>query len=217
MSTRNLGLLTSTAVAAFALGGFAAAALGDAPATLGADTVPAAAVAAPNPPVVPAPPAPPEPPPGPKSAAKPAKAAAADGRDLAACTDGKCEVIVQDGDVIKLDDRFRMGPIGVGIDGGLVTFTRQDDGTRATTTIMTGITSTQIHWSGLTLRPRMTEEGELVLKLRHRDAGKLAEKKPAADKPADAKPAEQKPAEDKPADTKPADTEPAEDKPANRQ
>lgn len=205
MSTRNLGLLTSTAAVAFAFGGFAGAALVDAPNPHGTNTVPAAAVAAPEPPVEPAKPAAPAKPAVPSTPAKSAKAVAEDGTDLKSCADGKCEVVVRDGDVIKLDDRFRMGPIGVEVEGNYVTLTRRDDGTRATITVAPGMGSAYIYWDGLSMRPRMTEDGEVVLKLRHRDTGaKPAEEKPAEEKPADTKPGDQKPADQKPAEEKPS-------------
>ncbi|QFG21770.1 hypothetical protein [Actinomadura sp. WMMB 499] len=199
MSTRNLGLLTTTAVAALALGGFAGAALA-APNPPGSEGEPAAiaAPAVPEPPEAPkapkAPEAPPRPAmPEPKPAAKPAKpepkpaaepampepaimpakprhSAAKDGRNLEACADGRCEVVVRDGDTIKLDDKFGVKPIRIEMRGEQVTFSRKDGSSKLTTSATAGYPGGTIHWNGLTMRIHKSAEGELILKLSHPDA-----------------------------------------------
>ncbi|MFD0905496.1 hypothetical protein [Actinomadura sediminis] len=179
MSTRNLGLLTTTAVAALALGGFAGTALAAAPNPPGADTVPASdtvPAAGTVPPVAEA---------SPKPAAKPAKPAAKDGTDLEACADGACEVVLEDGQEIKLDDRFGIDPIGVEIKGTRVTFTLKNTDSTMITSVDARNPDASVHWNDLTLRPRMTEDGKLVVNVSHRDAGqeKPADKKPAGKKP----------------------------------
>ncbi|GGV27348.1 hypothetical protein GCM10010182_57920 [Actinomadura cremea] len=192
MSTRNLGLLTTTAVAALALGGFAGTALASAaPEPPGAGPAPAAADAPPQPaaamPAMPempaAAPAGPEKPAAKpeKPAAKPEKPAAKDGTNLKACADGECEVVLRDGDEIKLDEKFGMEPIRVERKGTRVTFTLKGSGSMVTTAVDSRRPGATLYWNGLTLRPRIGEDGELVVKLSHRDAGK--------EKRADAKPA----------------------------
>ncbi|MBE1533758.1 hypothetical protein [Actinomadura algeriensis] len=168
MSTRNLGLLTTTAVAALAFGGLAGSAL---------------AAAAPNPPEAADKPAAkpavrpmksptmPEMPQMPAMPAKPAAKDAADGADLKACGDGKCDVVVQDGDEIKLDDEFGIDPIGVDVHGSRVTFTLKNNAQHMVTVVDASQHAT-VHWNGLTLRPRMTDDGKVVVNLSHRDAGK---------------------------------------------
>ncbi|MFI5959929.1 hypothetical protein [Cryptosporangium sp. NPDC051539] len=47
---------------------------------------------------------------------------AADGRDLGACVDNTCEVIVQNGDVLRV--RGDIGPLHVQVSGGLVTLSQ---------------------------------------------------------------------------------------------
>jgi len=52
--------------------------------------------------------------------------AAADGTDLAACSDGTCEVLVEPGDVLDIPD---LGRVEVAIDGDMLEVaSRSDDG-----------------------------------------------------------------------------------------
>ena len=52
----------------------------------------------------------PTPPPDPETAA--------DGRNLRACRDGKCEVVVKPGDVIRFNDKVGAGPLTITVYGG---------------------------------------------------------------------------------------------------
>ncbi|OLT23759.1 hypothetical protein BJF79_45790 [Actinomadura sp. CNU-125] len=164
MSTRNLGLLTATTVAALAFGGFAGPALAAAAPTPPGDDKPSShtAVRPPTMPEMPAMPAMPA-----QAAAQPA----ADGHDLSACADGECDVVVRDGDEIRLDERFKLEPIRVDVHGSRVTFRLESNNAHMVTSVDASQHAT-VHWKGLTLKPRMTEDGKIALALSHRDAGK---------------------------------------------
>lgn len=56
--------------------------------------------------------APPPPSPSP-SRALPAPGTAADGRDLDACRDGECDVVVKKGDVLRFNDKIDTAPLTV--------------------------------------------------------------------------------------------------------
>ena len=68
-----------------------------------------------------APPAPPSP--SPSRTAPPAPGTAADGRDLDACRDGECEVVVEEGDTLRFNDKVDTAPLSIVEAGSTFTVT----------------------------------------------------------------------------------------------
>ncbi|MEU9016399.1 hypothetical protein [Actinomadura sp. NPDC048394] len=160
MSTRFLGLISTTAVAALAVTGCAA----QTRARLSAaeEPVPSVSDAA-------APAAAPSPSGGPAAAPKGKKGAAKDGTDLNACLDADCEVEVASGQRIPLDPKYGVDGIDVRTDGPRVIFTAQGRDSKM-------VTSMDASWAGagssstvngLTFRPRMTKDGKIIVKISH--------------------------------------------------
>ncbi|TDC41375.1 hypothetical protein E1281_37440 [Actinomadura sp. KC345] len=66
-------------------------------------------------------PAPPSP--SPSQTAAPAPGTAADGRDLDACRDGTCEVVVKEGDTLRFNDKVGNDPLSIVSAGSTFTVT----------------------------------------------------------------------------------------------
>ena len=60
-----------------------------------------------------------------RSSSAPAPGTAADGRDLTACRDGECEVVVKEGDVLRFDGGLETDPLTVLESGAAFTLTDQ--------------------------------------------------------------------------------------------
>ncbi|MBO2462847.1 hypothetical protein [Actinomadura violacea] len=155
MSTRFLGLISTTAAAALAVSGCAA----HTRARLAAadEPVPSASAAA-----APASPSPSAAPKGKKSAAK-------DGTNLNACRDASCEVEVADGEQIPLDPKYGLDGIDVRRDGPQVIFTAHGRDSKMVTSMDaswagSGSSSTV---NGLTFRPRMSKDGKIIVQISH--------------------------------------------------
>ncbi|HEU5032951.1 MAG TPA: hypothetical protein VFV01_49095 [Spirillospora sp.] len=161
MSTRFLGLISTTAVAALAVTGCAAqtrarlsAAEEPVPSPSGAAAAPAGS---------------PSPSASPAAAPKGKKGAAKDGTNLNACLDADCEVEVASGQRIPLDPKYGVDGIDVRTDGPRVIFTAQGRDSKM-------VTSMDASWAGagssstvngLTFRPRMTKDGKIIVKISH--------------------------------------------------
>ncbi|MEU6753714.1 hypothetical protein ABZ914_46440 [Spirillospora sp. NPDC046719] len=156
MSTRFLGLISSTAVAALAVTGCAART--DARLTAAEAPVPSPSASA-----------------GAAGAAAPAaapkgkKSEAKDGTDLNACLDADCEVEVKSGQRIPLDPKYGVDGIDVRTDGPRVVFTANGRDSKMVTSMDatwagTGSSSTV---NGLTFRPRMTKDGKIIVQVSH--------------------------------------------------
>lgn len=61
--------------------------------------------------------------PSPGETAEPAPGTAADGRDLDACRDAECEVVVREGDVLRFNDKADTAPLTVVSAGATFTIT----------------------------------------------------------------------------------------------
>ncbi|MEV4008150.1 hypothetical protein [Actinomadura sp. NPDC049753] len=189
MSTRILGLLTTTAAISMTLsGGVAAAsvartapppappqadappgtnpALGTGPFTMDSSSDPApdqnaAANAEPKPNAAPEQEAAaPKSPPRGRSEAK-------DGTDLKACEDAECQVEIKDGQTIEFDRKLGLDPLHVRVDGNRLTFS-----SRGRNGVM--IASMDASWpratttyNGLTLRPHRAKNGAMILDVSH--------------------------------------------------
>lgn len=191
MSTRIFGLLTTTAAAlalTASVGAASTAMAAPPPAPPASDAEPAPEAesapdaepapdadaapetgAAPQPPqdAEPAEPGKPAKPAKPATPAKPAKPAgkqvAKDGTDLKACMDAECEVKIKDGQEIKLDKKYGLKPIKVKVDGSQVTFIIQRGNSKMTTSTNAAQPNSTSSYNGLTLRPRMTKDGSIIL------------------------------------------------------
>ncbi|TDD70342.1 hypothetical protein E1293_34825 [Actinomadura darangshiensis] len=178
MSTRTLGLVTTTAAISLALtGGIAAAAAAAPPPTPPETGSASGANPAPDPDAVPEnpnaadpdaaqqdPAAAPE-----KPAQQPpkAKSAAKDGTDLAACMDAKCEVEVKDGDEIALDKKYGMDPIHVKVDGTRVTFSIRENGSKMLSSMDASWSNSATSYNGIMLRPHKAKDGSIILNMSH--------------------------------------------------
>ncbi|MFB4297867.1 hypothetical protein [Actinomadura sp. NTSP31] len=163
MSTRFLGLITTTAVAALAVGGCAAQTRARLTAAEGPAPSPSAAAASPDA----ASPSPSASPSG--KAPKGKKGAAKDGTDLEACRDADCEVEVASGQTIPLDPKYGLDGIDVRTEGPRVIFTAQGRDSKMTTSMdasWTGASSSSTV-NGLTFRPHMTKDGKVIVKITH--------------------------------------------------
>ncbi|MEU5995270.1 hypothetical protein ABZ806_40365 [Spirillospora sp. NPDC047418] len=162
MSTRILGLLTTTAAASLALtGGIAAAtayAAAPPPEPAVSDPVPDAAPPA-DPPADAA-----EPAASPSPSAKDDK----DGKELTECADADCEVKVRDGQTIKLDEKYGLDPVHIKIEGSRVTFSIRGQRTNMVSTLDAGQSANaSATYNGITFRPRMAKDGTMTLQVSH--------------------------------------------------
>ncbi|GGQ04272.1 pyruvate/2-oxoglutarate dehydrogenase complex dihydrolipoamide acyltransferase (E2) component [Actinomadura coerulea] len=183
MSTRILGLLTTTAAVSMALsGGVAAASVArnappPAPPQANAqsghpasDPAPdqnAAANAEPKPNTAPqqnsAPEqqaAAPESPPKGRSEAK-------DGTDLKACEDAECQVEIKDRQTIKFDRKLGMDPLHVRLDGNRVTFSSRGRNGVMVASMDASWPRATTTYNGLTLRPHRAKNGAMILDVSH--------------------------------------------------
>ncbi|SNS45920.1 hypothetical protein [Actinomadura mexicana] len=189
MSTRILGLLTTTAAISVALsGGVAAASVertapppappqanapsGTNPAfdmdpfTINSVSDPApdpnaAANAEPKPNTAPEPnAAAPESPPRGRSEAK-------DGTDLKACEDAECQVEIKDGQTITFDRKLGLDPLHIKIDGSRVTFSSRGRNGVMITSIDAAWSRSNATYNNLTLRPHRAKNGAMILDISH--------------------------------------------------
>ncbi|MFG2089275.1 hypothetical protein [Spirillospora sp. NPDC048824] len=142
MSTRILTLLT-TAAATLTLAGGITAALAAPP--------PAPSDAAPSPSA------------SPSATASPGKDDAA----LEECLDADCKVEITDGQEITLDGKYGVKPIKVKVNGTRVTFAIRTHTSQAITTVDADRSNTSTSFNGITLRPRMTKDGKVMLTVSH--------------------------------------------------
>ncbi|MEU8346577.1 hypothetical protein AB0C74_33195 [Spirillospora sp. NPDC048832] len=184
MSTRILGLLTTTAAASVALtAGIAAAAAAAAPPPAPEPVAPA--VAQPHAPDRPTAPDAPSAPDRPSAAEAPSQAAppeaesepsakdtsdaadAASGKVLKECADADCEVKVRDGQVIKFDKKFNMAPVRIGIVRDQISFTSRGKGTTMVSTMNASRSHSSVGYNGITFSPRMNRDGSITLRVSH--------------------------------------------------
>jgi hypothetical protein len=163
MSTRILGLLTTTAAVSLTLtGGIAAAtayAAAPPPEPAVSDPVPDASPPA-DPPADAA-----EPAASPSPSASPS---AKDDKELKECADADCEVKVRDGQTIKLDKKYGLDPVHIKIEGSRVTFSIRGKRTNMVSTLDAGLsTNASATYNGITFRPQMAKDGTMNLKVSH--------------------------------------------------
>jgi hypothetical protein len=169
MSTRIIGLLTTTAAVSLALGGgFASASLAAPPPAPPGAASAQAPDQAPHQASDPAPDANAAPQTPPSAAAAPkGKPAAKDGTDLGACADAQCQVQISDGQKITLDKKYGMDPIHIGIDGDRVTFTTHGRSSKMVTSVDASWPSSTATYNGITLRPHKAKDGSMILDISH--------------------------------------------------
>jgi hypothetical protein len=159
MSTRILGLLTTTAAISVAL-------------TAG---IAAAAAAAPPPAPDPAPPqiaaqqpaaAPPaETAPSGQSAAEGQDATAESGKDDKDCADANCEIKVHDGQTIRFDKKYQLAPVHIGIEGNQVTISSHSRHAAMVSTMSATRAGSSVTNNGVTFRPKLNRDGTITLKI----------------------------------------------------
>ncbi|MDL4814715.1 hypothetical protein [Actinomadura opuntiae] len=163
MSTRFLGLIATTAVAALAVSGCAAQTRARLSAAEAPAPSPSSSAAASPDAASPAPASPSG------KAPKDKKGAPKDGTDLEACRDADCEVEVADGQTIPLDPKYGLDGIDVRTEGPRVIFTAQGHDSKMVTSMdasWTGSSSSSTI-NGLTFRPHMTKDGKVIVKITH--------------------------------------------------
>ncbi|MWA05470.1 hypothetical protein F8568_034925 [Actinomadura sp. LD22] len=153
MSTRFLGLISTTAVAALAVTGYAA----QTHVRLSAAHEP---VLAPRKTAGP---------PAPSASPKVKKDTAKDGKNLDACLDADCEVEVESGQRIPLDPKYGVNGIDVRTDGPRVVFTANGRNSKMVTSMDATIagSGSSSTVNGLTFRPRMTKDGRIIVQVTH--------------------------------------------------
>ncbi|MFD0685404.1 hypothetical protein [Actinomadura fibrosa] len=105
----------------------------------------------------------------PQEDSDPQRGEALDGTDLGACYTGNCEVEVHDGDVIRLDESYRIPPIRVGVHGTRVTFTSRGAHTLMVTTMDAESPGATAMFRNLRMRVRPAkEEGAVILTMAYR-------------------------------------------------
>ncbi|MEV3924093.1 hypothetical protein [Actinomadura coerulea] len=182
MSTRILGLLTTTAAISMALsGGVAAASVArsappPAPPQANArsgdsasDPAPdqnAAANAEPNSNTAPQQNSAPEQEAAPMSPPK-GRSEAKDGTDLKACEDAECQIEIKDGQTIKFDRKLGIDPLHVRQDGNRVTFSSRGRNGVMVASMDASWPRATATYNGLTLRPHRAKNGAMILDISH--------------------------------------------------
>lgn len=97
-----------------------------------------------------------------------ASSSAKDGTDLAACMDATCEVQVRDGQKIPLDRKYGLKPVEVDIRGDRATFTMEDNrNSKMKTSMDVSGPNSSATYNGITFRPRMTKDGNMIVNVSH--------------------------------------------------
>ncbi|CNF54757.1 Uncharacterised protein [Mycobacterium tuberculosis] len=159
MSTRILGLLTTTAAISVALtAGIAAAAAAAAPPPAPDPAVPQIAAQ--------------QPPAAPPAETAPSGQSAAEGQDAAEsakadkdCADANCEIKVHDGQTIRFDKKYQLAPVHIGIEGDQVTISSHSRHAAMVSTMSATRAGSSVTNNGVTFRPKLNRDGTITLKI----------------------------------------------------